>query len=187
VLKQEKPIHEVIREARRAKGLTQSELAREAKCTQSAISMYEGGRKDALARETVEAIAKLLGLPPESIPEKSGVALPRVSLVLKYCPIDACPSNVPYAVAGRLIFRPVMVSAPSEERTRCRDCGELLESRCPNAECGAAVGEGSFCARCGTALVTASFTPVESAAAWADKQRARIREIRVLTAQENRT
>ena len=40
--------HEFFRRIRREKGITQTELARLAGCTQSAVSMFESGRHDAV-------------------------------------------------------------------------------------------------------------------------------------------
>ena len=51
---------QIFREARRAKRLSGVQLAKLAGCTQSAISQFEGGKRTALRRETVEKICGIL-------------------------------------------------------------------------------------------------------------------------------
>ena len=60
-------LYEQIRLARRQQGMTQSQLAREVHCSQSAISMYESGHLDALAGKTVKTIADRFGLEVPSV------------------------------------------------------------------------------------------------------------------------
>lgn len=175
-------LHDILRQARRAKGLTQSELAARVKCKQSAISMFEAGRTSVLSTETVSQIAKALDIDIKSVPaapEAENGAARR--LTLKFCPVDECPSNVPYVVHGSIHLLPRMVNAPQEEKTRCRYCGEILESHCPNAECAARVESGAFCPWCGAEYV--SQAPLDSGldpVAWSDAQRQRIAEARKL-------
>jgi transcriptional regulator with XRE-family HTH domain len=183
-------IHEVLRNARRALGMTQSELALAVDCQQSAISMFEAGRPDVLASETVEKMAQKLGvdLRPiagcakgESAKGPKGVS----RRVMKYCPVDECPSNIPFVVRGRLLVKPRMVHADADEKTRCALCGEILEQGCPNPACRASVRDGAFCTRCGTPYVTSTDRDDTALARWADRRRRRIRELMAMAQGES--
>jgi len=168
-------IFEAVRQKRKEKGFTQSQLAKEAGCTQSAISMFEAGRSDALAGKTVQRIGEILGIDLSSLSQASSGGPAQVEGSVKYCPVDECLSNVPYVVRGRLCFMPAMWETVSGETT-CRFCGELLESECPNEECRAPLVKGSFCPACGSPYVSPGVNvsdPIE----WADAQRQRIGEI----------
>lgn len=175
---------EVVRSARRAKSLTQAALASAVGCTQSAISMFEGGRADALSAEFVQKIAGILGIEAKSLAINQKAVGLSGSAVLKFCPADECPANIPYVVQGRLIFKPAMVEEDVGFAGRCRYCGEPLQACCSNAGCGAAVNEGSFCASCGTAYILSSVGSRGEPQAWADAQRGRIREVRDLSRTE---
>jgi transcriptional regulator with XRE-family HTH domain len=175
-------VNQLLWRARRQKGLTQTEVARLAGCSQSAVSMWESGRADALAKDKVELLAKVLGVDLGAV-QVTAVAAPGApaALVLKYCSVDDCPSCVPYAVHGQVWIRPRMVYAPASEATRCSDCGQALESRCPNPECEAEAVEGSFCPRCGTPYVaSAAEASGPAAVRWADEQRQKIAQWRDL-------
>jgi len=176
-------INEIVRTARRAKLLSQSALATAAGCTQSAISMFEAGRADALSSQTVEKVAEVLGIDANSVARSAGKS---GNPSLRFCPADGCPANVPYVVQGRLILKPSMVEdgAISASSARCRYCGEALQDRCPNTECGVALVEGSFCAACGMAYVTVIERDRGQLEVWADAQRGRIREVRELSRTE---
>ena len=50
-------------EARRAKGLRQTELAAQVGCTQSALSMFESGQPTKLSEETVKKLSDFLDVP----------------------------------------------------------------------------------------------------------------------------
>lgn len=169
--------HELLLAARRAAGMTQSELARKVGCQQSAISMFESGRPDSLSEEKVKTLAKVLGVDPAAPPSvPAGPVRPRS--VLKYCPVDDCPSNVPYAVRGQVCLAPTLVMAEAAERTHCRDCGELLESACPNDGCGAPVSPGAFCPSCGAPYVTPGGLAPEDVDEWIAERRAAIAQLR---------
>lgn len=161
--------------ARRSKGLTQSALAQAVGCKQSAISMLESGQPEKLAQETVEKLAKQLGVPLE-IPAEPPSALPAVSGAQGYCPRAECPSNVPYTVQNELFFWPRLQSLV--QGNRCVFCGELLESKC--SHCGAPVGEGACCPACGTPRVANTLPPEVSAEAWASARRRDIAEMKTL-------
>ena len=165
--------------ARRQRGLTQSELAREVGCRQSAISMFERGHANALARPKIEALLKRLELEmpsgsddasagPETLTQSDG------AIRHLYCPVFDCPSNVPFTVQDTLLIKPQV--QPAANAKHCAFCGELLENACP--ECGAPASGGACCTQCGTPYIS---TPPrltdENPSAWADAQRARLREL----------
>jgi hypothetical protein len=100
--------------------------------------------------------------------------------VLKYCPVEDCPSHFPYLVRGELCYRPRMVAATAADRTRCGSCGEYLEHTCPDEECAAPVNDASFCTRCGNPYVTSTRRERGPAlAAWVEHRRQDIRELRM--------
>ena len=176
------PVHVICRNIRRQSGLTQSELARQAGCTQSAVSMFEAGRPEALAQDKVVGIAEILGIDIKSLGKQETSPGARVTLSLKYCPVDECPSNVPYVIRSQLCFKPAMVEALASESTVCGLCAEPLEVRCPNEACRASLREGGFCWKCGSPYVTpACDLDGESLAIWAARQRRRIEALHELT------
>ena len=170
-------------EARRAKGLRQTELSSRVGCTQSALSMFEGGQPTKLSEDTVRKLSEVLGVPlqEESLP--SGVQVPSAPceeqiVVRGFCPDCHCPSNVPYVVGGRLFYRPSRKVAAPTGGVRCVQCGELLETRCP--ACGAPLNDGACCAACGSAYVTPSVADGIDVAAYAQARRAEIVQLRDL-------
>ncbi|MEI7900440.1 MAG: helix-turn-helix domain-containing protein [bacterium] len=164
--------------ARRDKGMTQSALAQAAGCKQSAISMLESGQPEKLSQEAVGKIASLLGVAIES-PASRLNPEPRTPSPLSsvYCPDAACPSNVPYTLAGELLFWPRPQPSASGGR-HCASCGEVLERQCPH--CGAAVTEGACCHLCGGAKITNTLPPEIDHEAWAAQRRREIAEWRTL-------
>lgn len=167
-----------LREARRAKGLSQAALARAAGCTQSAVSMMELGRPDAVSRETLRKIGALLdvavGAPDEaSAPE----AVPALSSGRVCCPQAECPSNVPFAVNDAVVFWPWPQPAGSP-RTYCAYCGEVLLAACP--ACGRPLGEGGHCRDCGAAYVNPPAGSGLAAEIWAAERRKHLAEWRAL-------
>lgn len=166
-----------VRKARREKGLTQSELALKVGSAQSAISMFESGREDALSDDRLRAVAEFLGLAIEGgVPRAAGGAS-----VAKYCPAHDCPSNVPYSAGGQVCFLVSPLEASASEATRCRLCGEVLESRCPNAECAAAILRGAFCGRCGAPYIAFALPAGETPARYVARRQDEIRNFRDLT------
>ena len=144
-------------EARRAKKLRQTELAARVGCTQSALSMFEGGQPTKLSEETVRKLSEVLEVPlVEEVPPIGTLPLPglvgSVCVVHGFCPNCQCPSNVPYVVDGRLFYRPSRKVASPTGGMRCTQCGEMLEMSCPS--CGAPLNDGACCAACGAAYVT---------------------------------
>ena len=167
------PLHLQLRNARRAHGLTQVELARQADCTQSAVSMMESGQTSAMARSTLETIAKILevDLPPES-PAPSGVpspapASPAVAETVRICPNADCPGNLPYRVGGEVLFMP---HRHQHSGKRCIYCGEILVDSCP--ECGTPLHAGAACCpECGSPLVPSAIDPAVATDAWIENRR----------------
>lgn len=170
-----------VRRVRRSKSLTQSELAKIVKCKQSAISMYEAGHVDALSYKTIVLIARELGLTvPEEVVVDSVPQDIRLSC-LKYCPIDDCPSNIPYIVGGELHFKPTMVNALKDKSTRCSFCGEILQDCCSNEACGMPLSDGGFCVHCGDAYVTVTRMMRGSLDEWAANRCGIIKELRSMS------
>ena len=173
-----------LAEARRAKGFRQTELAAQIGCTQSALSMFEGGQPTKLSDETVKKLSELLGVPlvdQEKVAEASReaqVASVEIPVVHGFCPNCQCPSNVPYVVSGRLFFRPSRNIAAPTGGKRCTLCGEVLEMRCP--VCGAPLNDGACCAVCGSNYVTPVVPDGIDVSAYAQARRAEIIQLREL-------
>jgi len=159
--------------ARRQRGLTQSALASQIGCRQSAISMYERGHAKALAQSKVDAVLDFLEIEkPTTSAEESASA--KSAGAPRYCPVFDCPSNSPYTVQDVLLCTPR--PQPSSTGRHCAFCGELLERACP--ECGTAVNSGACCMQCGTPYVAAPpHLNGGNHTAWADSQRTRLREL----------
>ena len=171
-------------EARRAKGIRQTDLAEQVGCKQSALSMFEGGQPTKLSDEAVKKLSEILGVPiaAESAQEAN---CPRLefqgghgSVVLGFCPNCHCPSNVPYVVDGRLFFRPSRKVASPTGGVRCTQCGEILEMRCPT--CGASLNDGACCAACGAPYVTPVVSEGLDVVEYARSRRAEIIQLRGL-------
>lgn len=178
--KAESSFYTALRLARQAQNLTQGALAAEVGCKQSAISMLEKGKPDAVNRETLEKIATRLhvDLPPVFSKESTPISIPArqdTAQVRTFCPDAQCLSNIPFALGERVLFFPRKRFL--NEGTRCPWCGELVESRCP--ECGAPVREGACCTACGASYVTDTVSP-EDPQLWALEQRKVQAEIRTL-------
>ena len=170
-------------EARRAKGFRQTELAARIGCTQSALSMFEGGNPTKLSEETVKKLSEVLEV---SLNEESSAAngeparawRESASITHGFCPNGQCPSNVPYVVDGRLFYRPSRKVASPTGGMRCTQCGEILEMCCP--KCGASLNDGACCAVCGAAYVTPSLEEGADMAVYARVRRAEIIQLREL-------
>jgi len=143
-----------LKEARRAAKLSQSDVAREVGCKQSALSMFEQGDGTKLNDEVIEKLARKFNvvLRPKA-PEAVEVVPMRPLFSVSgeahtaFCPNPNCPTNHRYTVEGRDFLRPDRVLADPVGGKFCAICGELLERRCPN--CGAPVHEGAICSLCG--------------------------------------
>ena len=144
-----------LKEARQAAKLSQSELAAEIGCKQSALSMFEQGNGTKLNDIVIGKLAKKFGVSLTAEPSTSGFAGPVVSASASrgFCPNPKCPSNAAYAVDGRTLLRPDRSAADPVGGKFCAICGEILEKRCPN--CGASVHEGAICSFCGEPYIAA--------------------------------
>ena len=158
------PLPVLLRDARRSMGITQAELARRVECTQSAVSMMEKGRPDAVARPTLEKIASILGV---ELPAEGNGSAPHPSPAppfpsVRICPNEDCPSNLPYRVGEGVHFMP---HAHRGSATRCPYCGEVLVGVCET--CGEPVRAGeAFCSGCGAPHVVSTLAPGEASDAW---------------------
>lgn len=170
-------------EARRSKGIRQTDLAARVGCTQSALSMFEGGQPTKISEETVRKLSEVLGVPlveenpSANVASTSGLVNSPIE-VHGFCPNCQCPSNVPYVVGGRLFYRPSRKVASPTGGVRCTQCGEILEVRCPT--CGAPLNDGACCAACGAAYVTAIMVEGLDPAAYARSRRMELIELRKL-------
>ncbi len=168
------PLHKRLAAARRAQGLAQSALAKQAGCAQAAVSMMENGKADALSRETIAKIAGILKVDIGDDAQASASAMPAVGNAV--CPNGDCPSNVPFAINGTVAFWPR--KQPSPAAKFCAYCGEVLEHACAN--CGAPIGEGAFCQKCGAPHVMPPAEEISDPVAWAAARRHEIAELKAL-------
>jgi transcriptional regulator with XRE-family HTH domain len=171
------PLHRRLRDARRARGITQSSLARQVGCRQSAVSMLESGRMEAVARPTLEKIAKLLDVPLDAGAAAEAPSPPPAPARGRgYCPNGDCPANVPFAVGGELIFWPRR--QPADGGRHCVWCGEVLESAC--RQCGAPVTEGACCPACGAPRIPPPAGVDGDPESWAEARRRQLAALRAL-------
>ncbi len=147
-----------IREARREAGLSQSVLAAEVGCKQSALSMFEQGDGTKLNDEVIHALSAKFGIPLEVPTNQEGAEAAAARRFVPhsdgkgFCPNPHCPSNHAYEVEGRVLHRLDRSAADPVGGTYCAVCGEVLEKKCPN--CGAPLHEGAVCSFCGKPYVT---------------------------------
>lgn len=144
-----------VRQLRREKGISQSELAAAVGCKQSAISMFEKGDPTKLSDEAVERLAEKFSIKLEDYATKGESPLKAVlhvpSMTRGFCPNAACPTNKAFEVEGRTLFLPDRPRADPAGGKFCALCGEVLERRCPN--CGAQVHDGAICTFCGAPYI----------------------------------
>ncbi len=147
-----------IKMARREAGLSQSILAKEVGCLQSALSMFEQGDGTKLNDEVIAKLCQKFGI---ELPTASASAAPQIAVPLQvpraanthaFCPNPTCPSNIPYVVDGRTLLRPDFDQADPVGGKFCAVCGEILERACPN--CGAPVHKGGICSFCGNPYIS---------------------------------
>jgi len=132
--------------------MTQSALAHEVGCKQSALSTFEQGDGTKLNDEVIGKLAKKFGLKittADSNPQPPTLNLQPAGTA--YCPNPHCPSNHRYQVEDRMLFRPDRAAADPVGGRYCAVCGELLERHCPS--CGAPVHDGAICSICGEPYV----------------------------------
>jgi transcriptional regulator with XRE-family HTH domain len=145
-----------IKEARRTAKLSQSALAAEVGCKQSALSMFEQGDGTKLNDDVIKKLADRFGIDLSAAPGAGEDARTSCfSAVGKsaeaFCPNPGCPSNHCYQVEGRRLFRPDRLAADPVGGRFCAVCGEVLERRCPN--CGADLHDGAVCSFCGVPYI----------------------------------
>jgi transcriptional regulator with XRE-family HTH domain len=167
-----------LRDARRARGLTQAEVARQAGCLQSQVSMLERGQPNRVARETLEKIAALLEVDLGAAPVEAVAPAVPPPPAHAYCPQAECPSNTPYCVGGELFFWPSPQPGSARPGHRCAWCGEVLAFVCP--QCGAAAGAGACCRECGAPLVAPPPGLDAAPEPWAERRRQEIETLRAL-------
>ena len=138
-----------LKEARRAAKLSQSVVAADIGCKQSALSMFEQGDGTKLNDGVIRKLAEKFGVSlEESVPVSMVAgASTVVSASRGFCPNPNCPSNRAYEVDARTLLRPERSVADPVCGKFCAVCGEILEKRCPN--CGAPVHDGAICTFCG--------------------------------------
>lgn len=142
-----------LKEARRSAKLSQSVVAAEVGCKQSALSMFEQGDGTKLNDTVIRRLAEKFGvsLTAEERGGNPAVASVTTTAVRGFCPNPKCPSNSAYEVDGRTFLRPERPVADPVGGKFCALCGEILEKRCPN--CGASVHDGAICSFCGEPYV----------------------------------
>lgn len=146
-----------VKKARREMGISQTDLASEMGCKQSALSMFEQGDGTKLNDDVIERIAKKFNLTFQSQPASAvSQVLPSVqSLQIRgFCPNPHCPTNSEYFVEEMRLFRPDREAADPAGGKFCAMCGEILERRCPG--CGAPVHAGAVCSFCGQPYIAST-------------------------------
>lgn len=151
-----------IKDARRSLKLSQSAVADEVGCRQSALSMFEQGDGTKLNEEVIGRLAKKFGVSLTGEREETGKNVIDRPIPPEYaasaeirnrgfCPNAHCPTNKAYEVDGRTLYLPDRETADPVGGRFCAMCGEVLEKRCPN--CGAPVHDGAVCTFCGDSFV----------------------------------
>lgn len=143
-----------VKESRRSAGLSQSVVAAEVGCKQSALSMFEQGDGTKLNDEVIGKLLKKFGISIGEEGEKKAEAGPLPTMPVPhtgFCPNPHCPSHMAYEVDGRRLLKPDRVQQDPVAGKYCAVCGEILERRCPN--CGAPVHDGAICSLCGEPYV----------------------------------
>ena len=136
----------LIRQARIAAGMTQKALAEKTGCAQSAVSMFEAGKRDALA---YDSIVKIAGLLKVELPDCGENRAPETLASYAFCPGFECPSNLAYMVGATVFLLPTGAAGNGKH---CVVCGEAVCGLCHG--CGNRLaGTGACCPECGAALV----------------------------------
>lgn len=145
---------EKIALARREAGISQTELAAEIGCKQSALSPFERGDGTKLSDETIQRLSEKFGIP---LPKTESAQLPVIdfhptaSSGTGFCPNPDCPSHHKVNIGGRQLMVPDRKLADPVGGRFCAYCGEVLERKCPN--CGSPVHDGAVCSFCGKPYV----------------------------------
>lgn len=139
-----------IKSARRNLRLSQSVVAAEVGCKQSALSMFEQGQPTKLSEEIVKKLAEKfqIDLDTKAIKDSGEYTTHEyLTSASGFCPNPHCPSNSIYVIDGKRYLLPDRKLADPIGGKFCARCGENLERYCPN--CGAHVHDGAVCSVCG--------------------------------------
>lgn len=168
-------IHKILRKARLDAGITQAALAVQVGCKQSAVSMMEAGRREAISHESLVKLAGILQVElPDSAPMQS--ILLSSGSGISICSNFNCPSNMPYPVGEEVYFMPLGNVGSGHH---CVLCGELLSRVCPN--CGGGIAAfGGCCGSCGSAIVEMPAGYADDIPAWIQARLAVIARLRQL-------
>lgn len=147
---------EKIALARREAGISQTELAAEIGCKQSALSPFERGDGTKLSDEAIQKLSAKFGIP---IPKDTSSAVqpstfnlqPAASAASGFCPNPDCPSHRKIQMGGKTVIIPERKLSDPVGGRFCALCGEVLERKCPN--CGSPVHDGAVCSFCGKPYV----------------------------------
>ncbi len=154
-------LHKLLRKARIDAGITQSALAAQVGCKQSAVSMMEAGRREAMAHDSLVKVASILKVElPEAIPLLVPVLSSGAGVAV--CANFNCPSNMPYAVGDDVYFMPLGTAGAGRH---CILCGELLARTCSNCE-ASIVSPGGCCGACGAAIIDMPSGYADDIPAW---------------------
>lgn len=142
-----------LKEARREAGLSQSIVAKEVGCKQSALSMFEQGDGTKLNDEVIKRLAEKFDIKLDEAEETTPAVFPTAPKTLEkgFCPNPHCPSNHGYKVGDTTFLKPARDEADPVGGKFCVLCGEVLEKKCPN--CGGELHDGAVCTWCGSAYV----------------------------------
>ena len=148
---------EKIALARREAGISQTELAAEIGCKQSALSPFERGDGTKLSDEAIQKLSAKFGIPiskgAPSVVQPSTLDLqPDAAAASGFCPNPDCPSHRKVQASGKLIIIPDRKLSDPIGGRFCAYCGEVLERKCPN--CGSPVHDGAVCSFCGKPYVS---------------------------------
>jgi len=140
-----------LREARKARSLTQIQLKEQLGCSQSQISELEQGIHNAVSRDLLNRIAETLGVDLSEFERQEISTAPEASKY-GYCANQACPAARPFVVSGIPRMKPHFVTLASGAKN-CEFCGDVLACQCQQGDCGFPVNPGFFCRRCGKPFI----------------------------------
>ena len=149
---------EKVWKARREAGLSQTELAAEIGCKQSALSPFERGDGTKLSDAAIKKLSEKFGIPlsiEEEINETPHPQAPVFQSTVAgsgFCPNPDCPGNRRVSVGGEVFLFPDRKTVDPVGARFCACCGEILERKCPN--CGSPVHDGAVCSFCGGKYLT---------------------------------
>jgi len=174
-------ISRACREARRQRGLTQSEVADQVEgLSQPSLSRFES-RRGALPDHVVDALAEFLDVDVAEVLRHMQRADAEREPRAFVCESPWCPSVQPVDVGGDVRFVPA-VEQSARDSLFCRWCGHRMIASC--SRCGAPVEPGIFCTGCGTPYVVLPMGSdgEEDPQTWSDAERQRRGEITGLAA-----